>query len=65
MFNENRIRFYPQDWQPLLTLARLSVDVAMTGRTVADFISFTPAEALTEMQRWERGYTGAGKTNRP
>ena len=65
MSNDERVQFYPPDWQPLLTLTRLSVDVAMTGRTRADFTVFTPSEAFLEMQRWERSYAGAPKTNRP
>jgi hypothetical protein len=63
MFNNDGIKFYPQDWQPLLTLTRLSVDVAMTGRKVADFTPFTPSEMLLEMQRW--GALEAQKANRP
>jgi hypothetical protein len=55
MFNNDGIQFYPQDWQQLLTLTRLSVDVAMTGRTISDFTPFTASEMLTEMQRWENG----------
>ncbi|MGD0968954.1 MAG: hypothetical protein ABR949_11800 [Candidatus Aquilonibacter sp.] len=52
MFNYDAIQLYPRDWQKLLTLTRLSVDVAVTGRTVSDFTPFTPSEMLTEMQRW-------------
>ncbi|HTV92618.1 MAG TPA: hypothetical protein VMG98_07860 [Verrucomicrobiae bacterium] len=52
MFNYDGIQFYPQDWQRLLTLTRLSVDVAVTGRSASDFTPFTPAQMLTEMQRW-------------
>ncbi len=52
MFNNDGIQFCPQDWQRLLTLTRLSVDVAMTGRTISDFTPFTASEMLTEMQRW-------------
>jgi hypothetical protein len=55
MFNDDAIQLYPRDWHPLLTLTRLSVDVAMTGRTVSDFTPFTPSEMLAEMQRWEQG----------
>lgn len=52
MLNNDGIQLYPQDWRPLLTLTRLSVDVAMTGRTISDFTPFTASEMLTEMQRW-------------
>ncbi|MGB6060984.1 MAG: hypothetical protein WBG27_04720 [Candidatus Aquilonibacter sp.] len=52
MLNNDGIQLYPQDWRPLLTLTRLSVDVAMTGRTISDFAPFTASEMLTELQRW-------------
>jgi hypothetical protein len=52
MLNNDGIQLFPQDWRPLLTLTRLSVDVAMTGRTISDFAPLAPSEMLTEMQRW-------------
>ncbi len=52
MFNYDGIQFYPQDWQRLLTLTRLSVDVAVTGRAASDFTPFTPSQMLMEMKRW-------------
>jgi hypothetical protein len=52
MFNNDSVQFYPQDWQQLVTLTRLSVDVAMTGRTTSDFTPYTPSQMLMEMQRW-------------
>ncbi|HTU70437.1 MAG TPA: hypothetical protein VMF11_08950 [Candidatus Baltobacteraceae bacterium] len=64
MFNDDGIRFRPRDWQRLLTLTRLSVDVAMTGRTAADFTPFTPSAMLMEMQRWGAA-RDPRKENRP
>ena len=52
MLNYDGTQLYPQDWRRLLTLTRLSVDVAMTGRTMSDFTPFTASEMLTEMHRW-------------
>jgi hypothetical protein len=43
---------YPREWQPLLTLTRLAVDVAVTGRIISDFVAFTPSEMLVEMHQW-------------
>ncbi len=42
----------PKDWQRLLTLTRLAVDVAMTGRVISDFTPFTASGMLIEMQQW-------------
>jgi hypothetical protein len=55
MLNNDGNQLYPREWQQLLALTRLSVDVAMTGRTIADFTTFAPSEMLTEMQRWGVG----------
>jgi hypothetical protein len=52
MFNDDATQLYPRDWQKLLTLTRLSVDVAVTGRAVTDFTTYTPSEMVTEMKRW-------------
>jgi hypothetical protein len=52
MFNDDSTQLYPRDWQKLLTLTRLSVDVAVTGRAVTDFTTYTPSDMVTEMRRW-------------
>ncbi len=52
MFNDDAIQLYPREWKQLLTLTRLSVDVAMTGRAISDFTTYTPSEMVTEMREW-------------
>jgi hypothetical protein len=52
MFNDDEVQLYPREWQKLVTLTRLSVDVAMTGRAISDFTTYTPSEMVTEMREW-------------